>query len=117
YLMELQHLSDQYETPRLKSLIASEIVLGQKIMHSNVFNVLAHATQNQCKDIQEYCEKYLRKNASSVRNYVDGELQFYKRSLEDLADDEDKGAQRADMKREIEELEGHLQDLENLPKS
>ncbi|KAG0313808.1 hypothetical protein BGZ99_008574, partial [Dissophora globulifera] len=117
YLMELQHLSDQYETPRLKSLIASEIVLGQKIMHSNVFNVLAHATQNQCKDIQGYCEKYLRKNASSVRNYVDGELQFYKRSLEELADDDDKGAQRADLKREIEELEGHLQELEKLPKS
>ncbi|KAG0301430.1 hypothetical protein BGZ98_008366, partial [Dissophora globulifera] len=114
YLMELQHLSDQYETTRLKSLIASEIVLGQKVLHGNVFNVLAHAAQNQCKDIQDHCEKYLRKNASSVRDYVDDDLQHYRRSLDELADDEDKGAQRAELKREIEDLEGHLQVFKTL---
>ncbi|KAF8925746.1 hypothetical protein BGZ58_000516, partial [Dissophora ornata] len=113
YLMDLLHLADQYETPRLKALIASEVVAGQKVIHSNVFNVRAHAIENRSEDIKEHCEKYLRKNSMIVRTYITGELQIFKKSLKELTGD-DHGAKRAELRDEIKELEGHLAELNTL---
>ncbi|KAG0204589.1 hypothetical protein BGX28_003528 [Mortierella sp. GBA30] len=111
YLMALQHLADQYMTPRLKKLIASEIVANRKVIHSNVFSVRGYAVQNQCKDLQNHCEKYIRKNSSGVRKYVEGDLAVFKKDLNALSK-EDHGAQRAELREWIADLEQNLKELD-----
>lgn len=99
YLMVLQDLANRFEATRLKDLIAQELVMGKKIIHSNVFNVRGHAEQNQAANVREHCDKYIEKNKLSVLKYVDGEIQVLWESLraldlqealeEDDEDDED----------------------------
>ncbi|KAF8961906.1 hypothetical protein BGZ46_001262 [Entomortierella lignicola] len=113
YLMGLLCLADQYQTPRLKALIALEIVGGQKVMHSNVFNVRKFAILYNSTDIKDHCEKYVSMNSSSVRTYLNGELQVYRQSLNELSGDDD-GAQRAELNEDIRELEDNLRDLNTL---
>ncbi|KAF9571204.1 hypothetical protein EC968_000852 [Mortierella alpina] len=113
YLMALQHLADLYVLPRLKSLIASEIVIGRKVIHSNVFSVREYAIQNQCKDLQDHCEKYIDKNRSGVRKYIEGDLVDFRRKLNELSDG-DHGAKRAELQEEIAESERNLKELDAL---
>ncbi|KAF9349650.1 hypothetical protein BGX26_012077 [Mortierella sp. AD094] len=114
YLMELLCLADQYQTKRLKALIAMEIIGGQKVLHSNVFSVRKFAMLYSSKDIKEHCEKYLSMNSSSVRTYLRGELQVYTQSLTELTGESD-GAQRAELAQEIREFEDNLRELNELP--
>lgn len=74
YLMELQEVANRFEATRLKDLIAQELVMFQKIIHSNVFNIRAHAERNQAENVREYCDKFITKNKSSVIKYVEGEI-------------------------------------------
>ncbi|KAF9980129.1 hypothetical protein BGZ75_008779 [Mortierella antarctica] len=113
YLMALQHLADLYVMPRLKSLIASEIVVGKKVIHSNVFSVRDYAIQNQCKDLQDHCEKYIQKNRSGVRKYIEGDLIDFRRQLNELSE-EDHGAERADLREDIAVSERNLEELDAL---
>ncbi|CAO3564928.1 unnamed protein product [Mortierella alpina] len=113
YLMALQHLADLYVVPRLKSLIAFEIVTGRKVIHSNVFSVRGYAIQNQCKDLQDHCEKFISKNRSGVRMYVEGDLAFNRKQLNVLSEDEH-GAERADLREEIAVSERNLEELDAL---
>ncbi|KAF9948911.1 hypothetical protein BGZ70_002014, partial [Mortierella alpina] len=113
YLMALQHLADLYVMPRLKSLIAFEIVTGRKVIHSNVFNVRSYAIQNQCKDLQDHCEKFIDKNRSGVRKYVEGDLAYSRKRLNELSED-DHGAERADLREEIAASERNLEELDAL---
>ncbi|KAF9996371.1 hypothetical protein BGZ65_008040, partial [Modicella reniformis] len=113
YLMELLQLSNRYETNRLKALIAYEVVSKKMVIHGNVFSVREHAQLAECKDILEHCEKYLRKNLSSVRTYLNGELEVYRGSLRSLTGDV-AGAKRVELKEEIEELESNLKVLGEL---
>ncbi|KAF9281483.1 hypothetical protein BGZ68_006618 [Mortierella alpina] len=110
YLMELQHLANFYVMPRLKSLIASEIVLGKKVRHSNAFEVRGYAIQNQCKDLQDHCEKFIVKNRSAVRTYVKDALARHLKALSE----EDNGAERATLKEDIKVSEGYLEELDAL---
>ena len=113
YLMELLLLSNRYEAPRLKKLIAYEIVVHQKVIHGNVFSVRAYAMERQSSDIQNHCEEYIKKNAPSVRTYLDGELEEQRKLLSQLTGDSD-GAQRGEIRREIEELESNIDVFEEL---
>ncbi|KAI1294423.1 hypothetical protein EDD11_008131 [Mortierella claussenii] len=112
FLMNLQRLANMYETPRLKALIACE-VMARHVIHSNVFSVRAHAALNQSKEVQEHCDMFLRKNVTSVRRYLHGELQAYRGMLATLTSEDD-GQQRAEIKDEIAELETNLRELNNL---
>ncbi|KAF9305685.1 hypothetical protein BG003_001248, partial [Podila horticola] len=60
YLVSLMSLADEYQITRLKDLIASELVVGQMIRHSNVFDVREHADLAQCRPVLEHCEKYVK---------------------------------------------------------
>ncbi|KAG0364102.1 hypothetical protein BGZ54_007843 [Gamsiella multidivaricata] len=113
YLMGLQQLANRFDTPRLKALVAFEVVTEKKVIHSNVFQVKSHAMLNQSMDIQDHCEEYLRKNAVSIRTYLNGELQAYRASLSELAGESD-GAQRVILRDDIEEFKGYLQELSTL---
>ncbi|KAG0008619.1 hypothetical protein BGZ80_003236 [Entomortierella chlamydospora] len=113
YLMELLCLADQYQTKRLKALIAMEVVSGYKVLHSNVFSVRKFAMLYNSRDIKEHCEKYLKMNSSSVGTYLRGELQVYTQSLMELTSNSD-GAQRAELALEIKEFEDNLKELDEL---
>ncbi|KAF9174099.1 hypothetical protein BGX20_000948 [Mortierella sp. AD010] len=113
YLMELLCLADQYQTKRLKALIAMEVVSGHKVLHSNVFSVRKFAMLYNSKDIKEHCEKYLKVNLSSVGTYLRGELQVYKQSLAKLIGDGD-GAEKVELVLEINEIEDNLKELNEL---
>ncbi|KAG0278714.1 hypothetical protein BGZ96_002274 [Linnemannia gamsii] len=99
YLMVLQDVANRFEATRLKDLIAQELVMGEKIMHSNVFNIRNHAEQNQAANLKDHCRKFIEMNKSSVLKYVNGEIQVLWGSLtalglqevqeEDDEDDED----------------------------
>lgn len=98
YLMELQDVANLFEATRLKDLLAQELVMGQKIIHSNVFNIRSHAERNQAENVREYCDKFIAKNKSSVVKYVEGEILAVREELrrvgtleaqEDDEDDED----------------------------
>ncbi|KAG0003501.1 hypothetical protein BGZ65_001641 [Modicella reniformis] len=114
YLMELLHLANQYQTHRLQELVAQEMLVDKMVVtYGNVFNIRDHAEQAQCSVIQEYCEKYMRKNLDSLQTYVDGELKLFRDGLQELIGDDD-GAQRAALKADIEGLENNLKILRRL---
>ncbi|KAI1291447.1 hypothetical protein EDD11_008923 [Mortierella claussenii] len=114
FLMNLQRLANMYETPRLKALIAREVMTRPNIvLYSNVLSIRAHAALNQSKELQEHCDMFLRKNVTSVRRYLHGELQDCKDMLETLTSEDD-GQQRAEIKDEIAELETNLKELDNV---
>ncbi|KAF9145199.1 hypothetical protein BG015_011964 [Linnemannia schmuckeri] len=119
YLMELQEVANRFEAIRLKDLIAQELVMGQKIIHSNVFNIRSHAERNQAENVREYCDKFIVKNKSSVVKYVEGEILAVREALremgrmeaqEDDEDDENDAPSESDGENEqdevVEEKEG-----------
>ncbi|KAF9119754.1 hypothetical protein BGW39_011952 [Mortierella sp. 14UC] len=81
YLMELQDVANRFEANRLKDLIAQELIMSQKVIHSNVFNIRSHAETNQAENVQEYCNKFIAKNKSSVIKYVEGEIKASREAL------------------------------------
>ncbi|KAG9061065.1 hypothetical protein KI688_007694 [Linnemannia hyalina] len=98
YLMGLQGVANQFDAMRLKDLIAQELVMGQKVIHSNVFNVRSYAERNQAENVREHCDRFIAKNKSSVVKYVEGEILVLMEDLkksrtlgpqEDDEDDED----------------------------
>ncbi|KAF9984089.1 hypothetical protein BGZ65_001010 [Modicella reniformis] len=111
YLVDLLHLSNQYESTRLKELIAFEIV--KKLTYGNVFSVREHAELSECKELPERCDEYMRKNATGVRAYLNKQLESHRKSLHNLMGDGD-GIQRAELKEDIEELENNQKALEKL---
>ncbi|KAF9347998.1 hypothetical protein BGX26_000534 [Mortierella sp. AD094] len=113
YLMGLLCLADQYEEPRLKALIANEIVGGRKAKHSNAFNIRKFAMLYSSNDIKGYCEKYLTMNSSSVRTYLNGEIQVNRRLLEELSGEECM-ERRSELSEYIKELEENLKELDSL---
>ncbi|KAH7034435.1 hypothetical protein BKA57DRAFT_476210 [Linnemannia elongata] len=84
YLMELQDVANRFEATRLKELIAQELVIGQKVIHSNVFNIRSHAERNQAGNVKEHCDKFITKNKSSVLKYVEGEILAQREELRRL---------------------------------
>ncbi|KAF8946486.1 hypothetical protein BGZ47_000428 [Haplosporangium gracile] len=113
YLMELQEVANRFEAARLKDLIAQELVMGQKIIHSNVFNIRSHAEHSQAENVREYCDKFIAKNKSSVVKYVEGEILAAREALEMLGqreaqeddeDDEDYVPSRSDDENEQDEV-------------
>ncbi|KAF9190474.1 hypothetical protein BGZ50_000207 [Haplosporangium sp. Z 11] len=116
YLMELQRVADQYMVPRLKEKIAFEIVVGQKAIHSNVFSVRVHAVRNQSKELQEYCDKFIRENRISIRDYVQGEIAELRKILQKAEAEAETGAadavaEKIALKEDIRELETNLKEL------
>ncbi|KAG0216668.1 hypothetical protein BGX33_012337 [Mortierella sp. NVP41] len=98
YLMGLQEVANRFEAARLKDLIAQELIMGQKVIHSNVFSIRGHAEHSQADNVREYCDKFIAKNKSSVIKYVEGEIEAVRNLLasfdrteaqEDEEDDED----------------------------
>ncbi|KAG0325086.1 hypothetical protein BG000_001932 [Podila horticola] len=87
YLVSLLPLADEYQITRLKDLIASELVVGQMIRHSNVFDVREYADRAQCRPVVEHCEKYVKKNAQSLRSYLSGEIAELQRELHESGRD------------------------------
>ncbi|KAK3833268.1 MAG: hypothetical protein J3R72DRAFT_232028 [Linnemannia gamsii] len=84
YLMELQDVANRFEASRLKDLIAHELIMFQKVIHSNVFNIRSHAEHNQADNVREYCNKFIAKNKASVIKYVKGEIEAARKVLEAL---------------------------------
>ncbi|KAF9342425.1 hypothetical protein BGX34_008185 [Mortierella sp. NVP85] len=105
--MDLLRLSHEYDIIRLKKLIAHEIVVHKKVTHGNVFDVRGYAMQRESTDIQEHCEAYIRKNGSSIRTYLNGEIEEQRKLLEQSTGDGD-GARRAEIRSLISELENNL---------
>jgi hypothetical protein len=106
YLMKLQDVANRFEAARLKDLIAQELVMGKKIMHSNVFNIRSHADQNQSVNVREHCDKFIVKNKSSVLKYVNGEIQAFREALRDLDRQEAQEEDEEDEEEEEDEDEG-----------
>ncbi|KAF9302351.1 hypothetical protein BGZ91_009347, partial [Linnemannia elongata] len=75
---------NEFEATRLKELIAQELVIGQKVIHSNVFNIRSHAERNQAVNVKEHCDKFITKNKSSVLKYVEGEILAQREELRRL---------------------------------
>lgn len=116
YLMDLLHLTYQYEDDinhRLLKLIAREIIDHRKVNHDNVFRVREYAAQIDFKDIQGYCEEYLKKNASSLRTHLYEELKMHQTSQNQLSGEGD-GAKRAEAKSDMDEVVNNLLVLERL---
>jgi len=107
YLMDLLRLSHEYDIIRLKKLIAHEIVVHKKVTHGNVFDVRGYALQTESTDVQEHCEAYIEQNGSSIRTYLNGEIEEQRKLLDQLTGDDD-GARRAEIKSLISELENNL---------
>ncbi|KAF9918470.1 hypothetical protein BX616_008570 [Lobosporangium transversale] len=111
FLMDLLQWANQYDAPRLKALIADEIVSTKGfVVHGNVFEIREHAKLYQSKDIQDYCEEFLRRNAFSVREYLNNVLRESREELKKLTG-KNHGAERADLKQKIENVESYLRDL------
>ncbi|KAF9945335.1 hypothetical protein BGZ70_003886, partial [Mortierella alpina] len=68
---------------------------------------------NQCEDLQEHCEKFIDKNRSGVRMYVEDDLAYNRKRLNELSED-GHGAERADLRVEIEVSERNLEELDAL---
>ncbi|KAF9099496.1 hypothetical protein BGX27_000604 [Mortierella sp. AM989] len=109
YLMGLLCLADQYQSPRLKALIAAEVVEGQKVLHTNVFNVRKFAMLYNSIELKEHCEKYVKTNSSIVSTYLQGEVQNFTQELKKLG--KGHGAKKAELREEVRELEESLIDL------
>lgn len=84
YLMELQDVANRFEVSRLKDLIAQEIIMGQKVIHSNVFSIRDHAKHNQADNVREHCDLFIEKNKAGVIKYVEGEIHVLRDELEEL---------------------------------
>ncbi|KAF9123426.1 hypothetical protein BGW39_008978 [Mortierella sp. 14UC] len=84
YLMELQDVANRFDVPRLKDLIAQELIMGQNVIHSNVFSIRGHAEHNQADNIREHCDLFIEKNKASVIKYVEGEIRVLREELEKL---------------------------------
>jgi hypothetical protein len=113
YLMDLLRLSHMYGINRLKKLIAHEIVVQKKVTHGNVFDVRGYAMEANSTDIQEHCETYIKKNGSTIRTYLNGEIEEQRKLLDQLTGGDD-GARRAEIESLISELENNLVVLNTL---
>ncbi|KAF9355213.1 hypothetical protein BGX34_010609 [Mortierella sp. NVP85] len=105
--MDLLRLSHEYDIIRLKKLIAHEVVVHKKVTHGNVFDVRGYAMQTESTDIQEHCEAYIRENGSSIRTYLNAEIEEQRKLLDHLTGAGD-GMQKAEIKSFISELENNL---------
>ncbi|KAG0213553.1 hypothetical protein BGX33_002837 [Mortierella sp. NVP41] len=117
YLMTLQDVANRFEASRLKNLIAQELIMGQKVIHSNVFSVRGHAEHNQAENVREYCDKFIAKNKSSVIKYVTGEIRVLREDLEALGrreaqeeDEDDEDGDYEPSESEKEENDGDGED-------
>ncbi|KAG0277833.1 hypothetical protein BGZ95_005245 [Linnemannia exigua] len=106
YLMVLQDVANRFEANRLKDLIAQELIMFKKVIHTNVFNIRSHAEQTQANNVREYCNKYIAENKDSVIKYVKGEIEAAKDLLKDL----DREVQVDDHSEEEED--GDVEDVE-----
>jgi hypothetical protein len=89
YLMDLLHLSDEYRTSRLTTLIAQEIVTANKVTHDNVFDVRAHAEDMlDCRDLLEHCNNYLRQNQSTIQAQLEKEMESFQDGDGSLTDEQ-----------------------------
>jgi hypothetical protein len=116
YLMDLLLLTHQYEDDinhRLLKLIAQEIIKQNKVNHDNVFQVWEYASKIEFKDIQGYCEEYLKKNVSSLRTHLLEEMKMHRASQDQLSGEND-GAKRAEVKSDMDEVLNNLLVLERL---
>ncbi|KAG0293931.1 hypothetical protein BGZ96_002045 [Linnemannia gamsii] len=84
YLMDLQYVAHQFEVSRLKDLIAQELIMGQKVIHSNVFSIRDHAERNQADNVRKHCDLFIKKNKASVIKYVEGRIHELEVELEKL---------------------------------
>ncbi|KAG0013916.1 hypothetical protein BGZ82_001965 [Podila clonocystis] len=82
YLLKLLELADEYQIMRLKDLIASELVVGQMILQSNVFDVREYANFARCQPVVDHCEKYVKTNSRSLSTYLSGEISRLQKLLE-----------------------------------
>jgi hypothetical protein len=82
YLMELQTIANRFEVSRFKDLIAQELIMGQKVIHSNVFSIRDHAEHNQADNVREHCDLFIENNKESVIKYVEREIRILKDELE-----------------------------------
>ncbi|KAF9905487.1 hypothetical protein EC991_001596 [Linnemannia zychae] len=99
YLMELQDLANQFDASRLKDLIAQELIIFDRVRHTNVFDVRSHAEVNQAENVRTYCDSYIAQNKSSVTTYINGEIEYRRVELDRLDKEE------ASIRRESEDKE------------
>ncbi|KAG0293933.1 hypothetical protein BGZ96_002047 [Linnemannia gamsii] len=83
YLMNLQDVASRFEVSRLKDLIAQELIMGQKMIHSNVFSIRNHVERNQADNVREHCDQFIGKSKVSVMKYVEGEIRVLRDKLEE----------------------------------
>ncbi|KAG0339354.1 hypothetical protein BG004_006859 [Podila humilis] len=81
YLLSLLALANEYQIPRLKALIAQELIVGQQITQGNVFEVYTQAELTSSEPIMTHCETYVKKNKESLRSVVKGEIDVLKKEL------------------------------------
>ncbi|KAF8976283.1 hypothetical protein BGZ46_008399 [Entomortierella lignicola] len=112
FLIELLCLSNLYQAPRLKKLIASEIIRGGKTIHGNVFSVNKYAALYESSELKEYCEKFVRKNATSIRASINHEIQDLIKKMAGLGDSDK--VMREKLIEEIKELGDNLGELDIL---
>ncbi|GJJ74593.1 sacsin [Entomortierella parvispora] len=106
YLLSLLALADEYRILRLKDLIADELVSGDMIIHGNVFEVREHVELRSYRPLVEFCDKYIKTNAESLKSFVLGEIVGLQNDLQDVQSKN--GAEVATMK---DDLEGHKRHL------
>lgn len=116
HLLELLRLSHWYRThwyrtPRLKELIAQEIVETKRVTPANVFMIRSDAKEYESKDILSYCNQYLRLNSSSVRMHWNGELRKRQDELNELTEDDETIV----VGEAIAEVERNLQIMKEFP--
>ncbi|KAG0025520.1 hypothetical protein BGZ82_009973 [Podila clonocystis] len=112
YLLSLLALADEYQIPRLKDQIAYELVVDKMVMQGNVFEVRRRAELYRCRPIVEHCEKFVKKNAHSLRSFVVGEIAALQTALqtEQRMDGHDNDAwEVVEMKEELAEHKTHLE--------
>ncbi|KAF9140341.1 hypothetical protein BG015_001698, partial [Linnemannia schmuckeri] len=74
YLVELQDVANRFKATRLKDLIAQELVMGQKVVHSNVFMIRDHAARNEAENVRKHCNEFIEKNKASVMRHIEREV-------------------------------------------
>ncbi|KAG0227607.1 hypothetical protein BGX31_006891 [Mortierella sp. GBA43] len=113
HLIELLGLAHKYQVPRLKELIAFEIVASRMITHRNVFSIRTSAKTNCSKEVLEHCDKFLKLNSPSIRTHINEELKACREESSRLSGG-DSGAQKDELERKAKELENDLELLERL---
>ncbi|KAF8932212.1 hypothetical protein BGZ47_011508 [Haplosporangium gracile] len=83
YLMELQDVANRFKATRLKDLIAQELVMGQKVVHSNVFMIRDHAERNEAENVRKHCNEFIEKNKASVMRHIERETGLLRTSLKE----------------------------------